>query len=83
MARRPVACPGFYEGIPPAGTMAHSYVMAFPGELEAFRAFARTFPRGTTGSGRSRTIYRRNQPVSGAFPKHREPVTVPGASLPR
>ncbi|HEX9819287.1 MAG TPA: nicotinate phosphoribosyltransferase [Methylomirabilota bacterium] len=39
---------GFYEGIPPAGTMAHSYVMAFPGELEAFRAFARTFPRGTT-----------------------------------
>jgi nicotinate phosphoribosyltransferase len=39
---------GFYEGIPPTGTMAHSYVMAFPGELEAFRAFARAFPRGTT-----------------------------------
>jgi nicotinate phosphoribosyltransferase len=35
-------------GIPPAGTMAHSYVTAFPTELDAFRAFARAFPRGTT-----------------------------------
>jgi nicotinate phosphoribosyltransferase len=40
-----VACHG---GIPPAGTMAHSYVTAFPSELEAFRAFARAFPRNTT-----------------------------------
>jgi nicotinate phosphoribosyltransferase len=39
---------GCHEGIPPTGTMAHSYVMAFPDELEAFRAFARAFPRGTT-----------------------------------
>jgi nicotinate phosphoribosyltransferase len=39
---------GFYDGIPPAGTMAHSYVTAFPSELEAFRAFARAFPRSTT-----------------------------------
>ncbi len=31
-------------GIPIAGTMAHSFVMAFPSELEAFRAFARSFP---------------------------------------
>jgi nicotinate phosphoribosyltransferase len=28
--------------------MAHSYVMAFPRELEAFRAFARAFPHATT-----------------------------------
>lgn len=35
-------------GIPPAGTMAHSFVAAFPSELEAFRAFARAFPGGTT-----------------------------------
>jgi nicotinate phosphoribosyltransferase len=35
-------------GMPPAGTMAHSYVTAFPSEIEAFRAFARAFPRGTT-----------------------------------
>jgi nicotinate phosphoribosyltransferase len=34
-------------GIPPAGTMAHSYVTAFPSELEAFRAFARAFPEQT------------------------------------
>jgi nicotinate phosphoribosyltransferase len=39
---------GCYEGIPPAGTMAHSYVTAFPSELEAFRAFARAFPHNTT-----------------------------------
>jgi nicotinate phosphoribosyltransferase len=31
-------------GIPPAGTMAHSYVEAFPDELSAFRAYARAFP---------------------------------------
>src|SRR5690606_31962003 len=31
-------------GIPIAGTHAHSWVMSFPTELEAFRAFARQFP---------------------------------------
>jgi nicotinate phosphoribosyltransferase len=31
-------------GIPLSGTMAHSYVLAFPGEASAFRAFARRFP---------------------------------------
>ncbi len=31
-------------GIPPVGTMAHSYVESFPSELEAFRAYARIFP---------------------------------------
>ena len=35
-------------GIPLSGTMAHSYVMAFPGEVEAFRAFARQFPDNAT-----------------------------------
>lgn len=30
-------------GIPVSGTMAHSYVLAFPDELSAFRAFARRF----------------------------------------
>jgi nicotinate phosphoribosyltransferase len=39
---------GCHAGIPPTGTMAHSYVMAFPGELEAFRAYARAFPDATT-----------------------------------
>lgn len=32
-------------GIPLAGTMAHSYIQAFPDELAAFRAFVRTHPR--------------------------------------
>lgn len=31
-------------GIPVSGTHAHSWVMAFPSELEAFRAFARQYP---------------------------------------
>lgn len=31
-------------GIPLSGTMAHSYVMAFPDEREAFRRFATAFP---------------------------------------
>jgi nicotinate phosphoribosyltransferase len=35
-------------GIPVTGTMAHSYVTAFPHETDAFRAFARAFPRHTT-----------------------------------
>ena len=35
-------------GIPVAGTQAHAWVMAFPSELEAFRAYARTFPDDVT-----------------------------------
>ncbi|MFG3701900.1 nicotinate phosphoribosyltransferase [Micromonospora sp. NPDC047620] len=31
-------------GLPPSGTMAHSYVEAFPDERAAFRAFATDFP---------------------------------------
>ena len=31
-------------GVPPTGTMAHSYVCAFPHEIDAFRAFAVAFP---------------------------------------
>ncbi len=31
-------------GLVAAGTMAHSYIEAFPGELDAFRAFATDFP---------------------------------------
>lgn len=31
-------------GMPLSGTMAHSYVLAFPDEVAAFRAYARRFP---------------------------------------
>ena len=31
-------------GIPVSGTHAHSWVISFPSELEAFRAYAQTFP---------------------------------------
>ena len=31
--------------IPPSGTMAHSFVMGFPDEVDAFRAYAHTFPK--------------------------------------
>jgi nicotinate phosphoribosyltransferase len=36
------------HGLEVAGTMAHSYVESFPIEADAFRAFARDFPKRTT-----------------------------------
>ncbi len=35
-------------GIPVSGTHAHSWVLSFPTELEAFRAFAKSSPRNCT-----------------------------------
>jgi len=35
-------------GIPPIGTMAHSWVQSFDSEAESFRTFARLFPSHTT-----------------------------------
>ena len=35
-------------GIPISGTQAHSFVMSFPTELEAFRAYAQTFQNNST-----------------------------------
>ena len=34
-------------GMPPAGTMAHSFVTSFPSELQAFRAYVMSFPNRT------------------------------------
>ena len=38
---------GKIYGIPVMGTMAHSWVMSFPSELEAFEAYARLYPNKT------------------------------------
>jgi len=38
----------FAYGIPVFGTMAHSFVMSYEKEIDAFRAFAKTFPANST-----------------------------------
>jgi len=38
---------GLKYGIPVKGTMAHSWVMSFKSELEAFRNYAEVYPKGT------------------------------------
>ncbi|MCL2642848.1 MAG: nicotinate phosphoribosyltransferase [Candidatus Bathyarchaeota archaeon] len=39
---------GMVYGVPVFGTMAHSFVMSYPRELDAFRAFVKTFPDKST-----------------------------------
>ena len=39
---------GMTYGIPVFGTMAHSFIMSYPREIDAFRAFAKTFPNKST-----------------------------------
>jgi nicotinate phosphoribosyltransferase len=39
---------GLHYGIPIFGTMAHSFVMSYEKEIDAFRAFAKTFPNKST-----------------------------------
>lgn len=39
---------GMAYGIPVFGTMAHSFIMSYPKEIDAFRAFAKTFPDKST-----------------------------------
>ena len=36
------------DGVPALGTMAHSWIQMFDTELEAFRAYAKCYPNGTT-----------------------------------
>jgi len=39
---------GQVYGIPVFGTMAHSFIMSYPKEIDAFRAFVKTFPNKST-----------------------------------
>jgi nicotinate phosphoribosyltransferase len=45
-------------GLVPVGTMAHSYVMSFEGEEDAFRAFMDDFPGNAVGSSIPTTPWR-------------------------
>ena len=39
---------GMVYGIQVFGTMAHSFIMSYPKEIDAFRAFVKTFPNNST-----------------------------------
>jgi nicotinate phosphoribosyltransferase len=39
---------GLAYGVPVFGTMAHSFIMSYEKEIDAFRAFAKTFPTNST-----------------------------------
>ena len=39
---------GLVYGIPVFGTLAHSFIMSYTKEIDAFRAFAKTFPANST-----------------------------------
>ena len=39
---------GFTYGLPVFGTMAHSFIMSYSKEIDAFRAFTKTFPKNST-----------------------------------
>jgi nicotinate phosphoribosyltransferase len=41
------ALAGYQFGIPVRGTQAHAWIMSFASELEAFRAYAASYPKGT------------------------------------
>ena len=53
-------------GIPPIGTMAHSFVSAFGSEIEAFRAYVRAFPTSATTAPVSPTAARKKRNRAGA-----------------
>jgi nicotinate phosphoribosyltransferase len=62
---------GVRYGVPLSGTMAHSFVMSFDDERDAFRAFARRFPGGRCCSSTPTT------PSRGPATRCRSPTSWP------
>ncbi len=73
---------GAVYGIPVSGTMAHSYVMSFEHEIDAYRTFARDFPgRSTLLIDTYDTVEGARKAVQVARELEAEGVTIRGVRL--
>jgi nicotinate phosphoribosyltransferase len=71
---------GRIHGIPPTGTMAHSFVQCFDDAADACRAFARSYPDESTSSSTRTTRWRIPSARSWSRTSSRRPALASAAS---